>query len=276
MNTPILKYHKFKENITLEESIKLIDMNTYDLAHKKDILHRHNFFELQFIWEGSGEQSIDFQDYKVGNNNFFLIRPNQIHKANKVQLNGADILIFKPEYLDLSKKFEILTPGLHTNTCFIGMSNEQASLLKKYIFLFKKEFQNLGKTIVLQGILMAILAHIDRFFNEKPGRIHNIDSRTTLFLQYLEEDYKLYHITDHYAAKLNLSVRHFNNIISKDLGKTASSIIKDRIILEIKRLLSYSTNSHKEIAYYLGFKDPYYMSNFFKNQTGIRPSQFES
>lgn len=276
MNKPsTIKYHAFKDDAPLKDAFKVVEVEAYQKFHKEEVIHRHSFFELQFVWEGHGEQDIDFEKYEVANNHLFFIQPNQVHKANKAVLKNVDIIIFKQEYLGFLANIDILEPSYRAGSHCLRLSAQQASLLKKHLYLLKKEYQTDMEQITIQGLLLSLIGRIGNILNQLSKHPTSLDPRTAQFLKLIEEDYKLYHSANYYADKLNLSVKHLNNIVSKEMGKTASALIRDRITLEIKRLLSYTNKSHKEIAYGLGFKDPYYMSHFFKTQTGIRPSAFK-
>lgn len=271
-----IKYHKFQRDILLKDSFKWVDTKTFAKAHSKEPIHRHSFVELQFIWKGAGNQSIDFREYKISENQLFLLQPNQVHQANMASFEAYDILVFQPEYLGLFHDLVILQPYFRLSSSCVNLSNQQVQLLKKYLHLLKNEYDNDAELIIVQSLLAAILIHIQRWYAEIAENPTNLDERTIRFLQLVEENYKTYHTANYYADHLNISEKHLSTIVSADLGKSASSFIRDRITLEIKRMLIYSTYSHKEIAYLLGFKDPYYMSNFFKRQTKMRPSDFSS
>lgn len=274
MNQKLIEYHKFKEDISLTDSINFVDGEAYIEIHKNDVIHRHSFFELQFIWDGTGEQHIDFQKYHVDNNFLFFIHPNQVHNASQAILSNFEVVIFNPEYLGFLNGLEILKTNFRLSSQCFKLKKSYADLLKKYLQLLKAEYKNNRDRIIMQGLLFSVLGHAERLFNEQFEQNHYLDSRTIQFIELVEQYYKVEHTANFYANKLNLSVKHLNNLVTKDFGKTASAIIRERITLEIKRLLSYTKISHKEIAYELGFKDPYYMSNFFKHQTGTRPSNF--
>ena len=273
--TSTIKYHAFKDDAPLKDAFKVVEIGAYQKFHKEEVIHRHSFFELQFVWEGHGEQDIDFKKYTIVNNHLFFIQPNQVHKANKAVLKNADIIIFKQEYLGFLANIDILEPSYRVSSHCFRLSAQHVSLLKKYLYLLKKEYQTDMEQITMQGLMLSLIGRIGNILNQSSEYPTSLDPRTDQFLKLIEEDYKHYHTANYYADKLNLSVKHLNNIISKEMGKTASALIRDRITLEIKRLLSYTSKNHKEIAYELGFKDPYYMSHFFKNQTGVRPSAFK-
>ena len=75
---------------------------------------------------------------------------------------------------------------------------------------------------------------------------------------------------------LNVSVKTLSNSVSDCSGRTPLAFINDRVILEAKRLLHFSSMMVKEVGFYLGFDDPSYFVKFFKRQTGFLPSDFQS
>jgi AraC-like DNA-binding protein len=58
------------------------------------------------------------------------------------------------------------------------------------------------------------------------------------------------------------------------LQKTTTEVIKDRIILEAKRMLMDKKFTVNEIATRLGFDDYSYFTRLFKKHTGITPTDF--
>ena len=52
-------------------------------------------------------------------------------------------------------------------------------------------------------------------------------------------------------------------------------IIHQRIVLEAKRLLTYTDKTAKEIAYEVGFDDASHLSRLFKKYTSQSPSEFK-
>ncbi|WP_228409828.1 helix-turn-helix domain-containing protein [Chryseobacterium sp. T16E-39] len=66
-----------------------------------------------------------------------------------------------------------------------------------------------------------------------------------------------------------------NEVSKLHTNKTAQNVIYSLIISEAKRLLLYEKLSIKEIAYQLGFNDPFYFSNFFKKHTQQSPKDYQ-
>jgi AraC-like DNA-binding protein len=58
------------------------------------------------------------------------------------------------------------------------------------------------------------------------------------------------------------------------VGKTAGDLIRDRVVLEAKRLLVNADLSITQIAYELNFGDGSYFTKFFRKYAGVTPEEF--
>ncbi len=79
-----------------------------------------------------------------------------------------------------------------------------------------------------------------------------------------------------YTDMMNLSPYQLNEITKSSIGKTASEMINEHILLETKRYLLATPNQIKDIADQLGFEDPSYFIRFFKKHTGQSPQEFRN
>jgi AraC-like DNA-binding protein len=75
---------------------------------------------------------------------------------------------------------------------------------------------------------------------------------------------------------MNLSSYQLNEITKSSVGKTASEIINERIVLEAKRYLLATSNQVKEIADHLGYEDISYFIRFFRKHAGFSPEVFRN
>jgi AraC-like DNA-binding protein len=91
----------------------------------------------------------------------------------------------------------------------------------------------------------------------------------------VEQNFKTLHTVTSHADRLGISPKSVAKHFQKLGAVKPSSFIKNRILLEAKRLLIYSDKSVKEIAFELGFNDPAYFTRFFTKATLKSPLQFK-
>jgi AraC-like DNA-binding protein len=97
-------------------------------------------------------------------------------------------------------------------------------------------------------------------------------SRT--FSQLVEWNYTRYHTVADYAGLLNITPKALNKRVTRYTNTTPNEIIKERIILEAKRLLVHTQLSVKEIGYKLGYDDTSYFIRLFSKQSATSPHNF--
>ena len=90
----------------------------------------------------------------------------------------------------------------------------------------------------------------------------------------VEKEYRAQRQPAHYATQLNITEKKLNGICKDNSGENAGNYIKNRVLLEAKRLLNNTNHNIKEIAYFLGFEDPSYFNRFFRAKTGLTAGDF--
>ena len=76
------------------------------------------------------------------------------------------------------------------------------------------------------------------------------------------------------AQKLSLSPNYFGELIRQQIGVSAQEFIQSFLIELAKEKMVDKSLNIKEIAFALGFEYPNHFSRFFKNKTGIAPSNY--
>lgn len=137
--------------------------------------------------------------------------------------------------------------------------------------LVSKPYQYL---ISVHSRIELILVAINR---TKINRGHEIWKPDALFLKFLEKvrnDFKHNNSVSQFAKILGTTEAKLNELAKLHAGKTAQNVIYGMIVSEAKRLLTYEKLTVKEVAYRLGFNDPFYFSNFFKKHTKLSPKSY--
>jgi len=112
---------------------------------------------------------------------------------------------------------------------------------------------------------------------EKPAtNFSRYDVVANEFKLLLERDFTTIKRPAEFASLLHISTPYLNECVRNATGFSVSYHIRQRIILEAKRLLYHSDKSVKEIASELGYDDYAYFSRLFSKQTGMTALAFRN
>jgi AraC family transcriptional regulator, transcriptional activator of pobA len=278
---PIRKLSKPHQHISEAESFKI--RRVEDILQGKDLfhdLHRHDFFFILAIEAGKGNHEIDFINFEVVNRSIFFLRPGQVHQLQLKPGAKGYLLEFNAEFYHPKDQAssQRLRKASNKNYCeleagrFKRLENILASLFHEYT---ERE----------EGYLDIIKANLEVFFIEFVRQSSHPKKEGTATHSYTQERYEEFlelldkNITKHkqvstYTDLMNLSAYQLNEITKSSVGKTASELINEHILLEAKRFLLATPNQVKEIADQLGYEDPSYFIRFFKKHIGQSPETF--
>lgn len=76
------------------------------------------------------------------------------------------------------------------------------------------------------------------------------------------------------AQPLGITPTQLNRLCQRELGCSALALLHQRLLLEAKRELGYTTLPIRQIADGLGFSDPSYFTRFFQRLSGQSPSRW--
>ncbi len=252
-----------------------------DIEHLKKS-HRHEFYTLIFITEGEGNHTIDFDDYRLQPNRIFLINYGQVHSWKKINaVKGFVVLFTKDSYNlvftgnDKIKSDKVFT----TNTPFIDLQPSEikdwVSLLKIIESEFLKAQLNQQEIICMLLKIMMLKFNRNQFINIKNETKSNKKSDVIdHYHDLINEYYKEWKLPKLYAQMLFITPNHLNTICNEVAGKNATVLIKRRVILEAKRLLTHTTMTVTQIAYELGFEDNSHFGKYFKSEVAETPEKF--
>ena len=239
--------------------------------------HRHDFYEILWITKGNSKQAIDYNEYKIGRYSLFFISPGQLHLFEEWHgVEGYCIMFTEGFSLQLFQNKSILfelryLDNLSVNP-YIQLDNQSAAILQPLVDLLMIE----SSPEIIQGLLFILLKKIQKlFFGAVVDR--TIKRQIVVFKKFrhlVEQNFIRQLTLTEYADMLNVTAHYLNNSVKYTCNKTASDIIKERIILEAKQLLQFSGKSISEISALLSFKDSSYFSRFFKKNTDFSPLEF--
>lgn len=283
MTTDILKYD-FKTG--LPQEFEILDIASTFEKHKEILTttHRTGFYHIIWFQQGCPTHLVDFNPIKIRPNTLLFLNKDTVQRFDNKAKFGGKAILFTDNFFC---KTESDTKFLRNNILFNDLFSVSQFQIKKQSELFENllqqmmdELQNNKDNVqadILQNLLHNFLLHSERerrkrnFTKIKQG----VDlDYVMLFKDLLEADYKNQKQVYYYAKQIIITEKRLNQVTTKVLGKTPKEIIDDRIMLEAKRILAHTTESVKEIAYYLGFEEPTNFIKYFKKHSNLTPIEF--
>lgn len=169
--------------------------------------------------------------------------------------------------------------GIH-HPMFIRLNDDDVKGIDTIEQLFLEDMQERDRMQgeMLRTLLKRLIIKATRVAKAQTTTYQQLtDSRLDIIRHFnllVEMNYKQQHEVNFYAGELNKSPKTLTNLFRICNYPSPSALIHQRIILEAKRYLRYTTKSGKEIGYELGFESPAHFSRFFKSKAGGNLSEF--
>lgn len=96
------------------------------------------------------------------------------------------------------------------------------------------------------------------------------------YREQVERHFRSHPTLDTLAAPLGITTTQLNRLCRQHLHCSALDVLHQRLLLEAKRELGYTTLQVRQIADGLGFADPAYFTRFFLRLTGQSPSAWRA
>lgn len=250
------------------------------------ILKSSKSSELSLLWFNSDNNVliIDAVTYTFNTND--IISLTEFHKIESIQINTLQLIRWNRSfYCIIDHDSEVGCKGIlyygASNLPVIKPNTESLELLQTVLKMLQIEF-NAKDTLqleMLQMMLKRILILCTRIYKLQSNYFKKEESNIDIIREYnylVETHFKVKHSVSDYADMLNKSPKTLANLFKKAGNKTPLYYIKNRIMLEARRLLSYTDKPISEIGYELGFTDVQVFSRFFKNIEGISPTDFKN
>lgn len=246
--------------------------------------HRHRFYEIIWVRDGSGVHTIDFQDHPIGPHSLFLLSPGQVHAVRIDAPLSGFLILFTSDFLGLDATHPRLLAALPFFRAglvnpVLSLSEPEAATLQHCMEHLEAEFGAMApaRHEMLRAYLQILVLTISRLVSARqPAATGTPTPVQQQFDQLIEQHYRRTMRVAEYADMLALTPGHLNDLIKSASGQTASARIAERVVLEAKRLLAHSDQQVAQIAAELGFDDPAYFGRFFRRNTGKTPGQFRA
>lgn len=257
---------------------------TISMANKH-LLESAEPSELMLLWFESDDNvlTIDNVDYQFRQNHVLCL--TEFHKVDVKQIGQAKLIKWnKHFYCIINHDSEVGCKGI----LFYGAVELPVILPSKTdIALINTVWQSLEQEMtltdsmqaeMLQMTLKKLLILCTRIYKNQINLNELDTTHLDLVRQYhflVETHFKVKHTVAEYAELMHKAPKTLSNTFKKMGSKSPLQYIKDRKMLEARRLLTYTDLSVSNIGYELGFTDVQSFSRFFKREEGVSPLYFK-
>ena len=253
-------------------------------AYLNPAVYNTDYFEILLFKKGRGHVVLNQQHVPVADNTVVFISPFQ---KRQWQLDPDHLeftyLLFQEDFLNdffADKLFAYRLLFFYQLDYPLGLAVPAAQILKYCGLLteINAELRQMrpDSEHLIRSLLYYLLLGLNRSYADRhqlplarPENHHAYH-----FKQLLER-----HITEkqrvaEYAALLGISRITLNKAVQAQFNVTATHLLKQRLVFEIKNALLHSEQPATEIAHALHFSEPNHLMRFFKAQTGQTTTEF--
>ncbi|QIX60291.1 helix-turn-helix domain-containing protein [Hymenobacter sp. BT18] len=245
--------------------------------------HAHDFYLLLYVTRGHGTHTIDLVTYDLQPGALFFMTPGQVHHwqlpydaQGYVVLFEADFYLyrypggrlFEYPFFDHRQPPVLYLPEAETHIPWLmermWQENTQPAPAQDDVF---RSYLH----ICLELAARQYPAAPATFSPEEP-----LHAQTLLraFGSLINQHFRTSREVQHYADQLHVSPNHLNALCRRHLGKTASALVQERVLLEARRLLRHFPATIAQVADALGFEDASYFSRYFRKHSAQTPEAF--
>jgi AraC-like DNA-binding protein len=258
----------------------MIEIKSFDQASDLLVARRIRKYVMVYCSSGTISVTVDENVFKLKANSIITITSGQIHFIEKAKMAKGFVVEFTYDFFCKDDKdIELI---FHNSLfCHFAM-NEVVALGKTD--LIEMELRQIEKElkqkpyqwmISVHSRIKLILVEINRSKIKAGDEIYKPDALFLKFLEAIRANFKNNLTVRQIAAILNTTESKLNELSKLHTGRSAQSVVHGLVASEAKRLFMYEKFSVKEVAYELGFNDPFYFSNFFKKQTKQSPKSYK-
>ncbi len=233
--------------------------------------HVHEFFELEFILEGEGEQNLNGSVYKLQKGSFYLLTPIDFHSIDSEDGITLANISFQTSAISEERQMQFIN---RRHNLFCNLTGAKKTETETIINMFGKEFsEGDDYSLDMQNHLLEILfTFLTRnTSSEKPIVTDGIQKSLQYIFRHFRDEISLEKV----AEIGGYSPNYFSSLFHREMGKCLSDFINDLRIRYAKLLLVNTDLSVTEICEKSGYKS---ISNFLRvfSAEGITPKEYRN
>jgi AraC family transcriptional activator of pobA len=241
--------------------------------------HRHaDLCQLLYLHKGQAEIEIEGQRRLITQSAIQVVPPLCVHGFQfSESVDGYVVTLAAPLVSQLQEQLGTSMDALALAATY--PAGQDRSYLYSLFSALQHEYQSdrPARDLLLRSLVNVLLVWVSRQAMQRraesqlPDRAREYFSR---FTRLVEAHFCEHWSVERMAHQVGVSVAHLNNVCRDLAGQSALQIIHQRLLLEAKRNLIYTSMTINQLSDSLGFADPAYFSRFFRRLAGVSPKAF--
>lgn len=241
--------------------------------------HRHaDLAQILYVQKGTAIINIEGEHTEIAKPSIQVVPPLCVHGFRfSHDVDGFVMTLAAPLVGWLQEQVDAQRPILQYPACHpVGKDRAYLDTLCRTL---DREYANpaSSRDLLLRSLVSALVIWVARQEARQASAGERRDrgqSHLQAFSKLVEKHYREHLAIADYASTLGITAVHLNAVCQRLVGQNALSIVHQRLLLEAKRNLIYTTLNVSQIADLLGFSEPAYFTRFFKRLTGGTPNAF--
>lgn len=275
MNTPQIRTYSKQIG---DGQIRIMHLHSHS-----DKLHRHEFFELVYVLQGTALHRLEGSAAKLHQGEYFIIDTGTVHCYEEVE--GLEIVncLFLPEYIDRAlKDCPTLAALLSNQTMRFGVMldvkaadrvfRDEDGSVRKLILQMEQEYSS-GKTgymELLRCLLTQVLVKAVRASEKNQPIVHPATAAVAEYLRaHIQEPLSL----ESLSRRCGYTPQYISSLFHRDMGMTVQSFLQHLRTEKACRLLEQGY-SPSEVAGLVGYGDVKHFSRVFRKCRAVTPKQY--
>ena len=243
-----------------------------------------DFFGFYFLRRANGYVLLNFHKIMLCDNMLLIVSPHQQQEwhVNETELDYT-FLIFREDFMRtfLADKFFVyrLLYYYQTDTpSYLSAAPEELAEYMRLLGEIKREL--LHPVADSYNLIVSLLSYLLLIINRAYAKTYQLpvempkNNYAYQFKDLLEKHIHKVQRVQEYADMLHVSRVTLNNSVMAQFGVSATHLLKQRLLEELKNELLFSDLNVSQLADKFHFSDPSHLMRFFKQQTGKTFTQY--
>ena len=231
-------------------------------------VHWHDYFEIEYFFNGSGAYLIDGCSYDIAPHMLFSVSTINFH----------EITLSNAEYINISFSPDVIAPELlsslfvGSHSCALRIPEKNVCFVEALLFEMLHTYQE-NDMLYLTRLLETLLFKLNKFAQTDVQAELSYVQKAVFYLQ---NNFRSHVTLQHTAELVHIAPSYLSHLFSTEIGISFKSYVLGLRFDYAQKLLKYSPMSIYEICFACGFNNYANFSRAFKSQFGLSPSEYRN